>query len=253
MNALILFPADDFSAARAVASLKATIDALLTSCWVNGTQIPQYYTQPALPPNQRRAAVTPANFLAAVLPYSSASSDPNAPFQLIDPTCVVSGTFDDYPPLTQSAALSHISALNAATLSKNGDPAQYAQIGTLPLYVALEGKNRVMLYREHLQPIGARVKPVPYPAYVSITASDLILHAVLPFGQTALSRPAKASSSTDYDWLCGGRAYTVLPFPDVVIPLLLRYGVRIGRSVLRLSAGKHQQKRIGRATGGLMT
>ncbi len=97
------------------------------------------FTPPSLPPNQKRAAVSPTSFLSVVLPYSVANYTWESPFELIDPTCVISGTFDKYPSLSPSDALSRISALNAETMSKDGDPAWYAQVGTLPLYIALAG------------------------------------------------------------------------------------------------------------------
>lgn len=247
------FSADDFSAARAVASLKGTIDAVLTRNRVDGSAIPKYYTRPSVPPNQKRVAISPDVFVRTVLPYSLATCDRHAPFELIDPTCVISGTYDNYKPLDRSKALSRIFSLTAASLFEYDDVAQYAMIGTLPLYVALEGKNRVMLYREHLQPIGARINKVPYPSYDTIGVSDLKLHAVMPFGQTALSRPLDANRRIiDYDWVCGDRVYATLPFPDVIVPLLLRYGVDFGPSVFKIDAGGHQQKRIRSATGSIM-
>lgn len=247
----ILTP-DDIAVANAVASLKASIDATLTNHLVNNAPLPRGYLAPFVPPYQKRAAIDPKGFIEAVLPYSSAHYSSSAPYELVNPFCVISGTYDNYPNLAPRSAMRLFSELNADSMAGIGDVAYYARITGTSLYVALEGKNRVSLYRHYRRLIGARVHEVPFPADRNVAIENLRLHQVRPFGHVALSRPLHLSAFRDYSWAHKQRAYAILPFPDAIVPLLMRCGIPFGDSVWKLSSWRHYDEGVIAATRHLM-
>lgn len=68
-----------------------------------------------------------------------------------------------------------------------------------------EGKNRVMVFKRNNRPMKALITDACYPS-----PDELVLHRSFPFSKYSLQ--------------CG-RERKILPFPDVVVPLLQEYGV----------------------------
>ena len=186
------------SACRAFVSFKERLDESLTEV---DDPYERFY---------ERRAIFPKKFLRDALPFSDAfySYDDMVP-ETIDPTLVISGQYRDRPD--QGRDYDHeIMEWSDGIVSDNdkycSEAPRYARIGTMPLYVALEGKNRVTLFKRHQRPMRAFITPVAFPA-----PSDLTIVRFSPFGAYGLAyqdEPAR-----------------IIPYPEVALPLLTAYGV----------------------------
>lgn len=159
-------------------------------------------------PFQRRA-INPREFLHDTLPFSDScdSYGTTAP-DIIDPTLVISGQYQNYAGQGKSYDQT-IMDWSDKIVSDNFKYTQaptYARVGTMPLYVALEGKNRVTLFKRHRRLIRAFITPVAYP-----DPSDLTIVRISPFGVYGL---AYRDSNIK-----------VMPYPEITLPLLRAYGV----------------------------
>lgn len=163
-------------------------------------------------PDHGWSAVCPAQFVKAVLPFSTTYYHYDEMQSVsVDPSLVVSGAYNDYSstryftptPPEQTMAWSDSLATEENKYSTQSP--RVCQIGTLPLFVALEGKNRVELFKQHNRPMQVLVTPTPYPA-----ASELRLFRSFPFGIYSLAHRGQRE---------------VLPFPKSVVPMLQKYGV----------------------------
>lgn len=81
------------------------------------------------------------------------------------------------------------------------------RLGTLPLYYAIEGKNRVELFKHHQRPLRATVRQIWFPPPgILVLQPDVFLHQAV--------------------WLGGGKA---LLFPEVTAAVLRQYGLKAER------------------------
>ncbi len=92
---------------------------------------------------------------------------------------------------------------------------QLLKIGAFPLYIALEGKNRILLFQKFGQEVPARVIISEYPP-----SEKLELVKTFPWGIYILY-------CYDEKFLNKERNWEVLPFQEMIIPLLHAYGVKI--------------------------
>jgi hypothetical protein len=97
------------------------------------------------------------------------------------------------------------------------------RVGTLPLWVAEEGKYRVNAYRQLGRPITARVAQGVYP-----DPARLALRAVRRTRAVVLVHHAPLVLRCDGDEEEIPAGVRVLPFPEATVPLLEAYGVRWG-------------------------
>lgn len=172
----------------------------------------QAYVSGMLVPEHGWSAVCPAHFIRMALPFSTHyyHYDEMEP-ATVDPRQIVSGTYNDYSAtwgFTPNPAAQTMDWSDGLATEENKYSSQsprVCQIGCLPLFVALEGKNRVELFKRHERQMKVLVTPTPYPA-----AIDLTLSRSFPFGIYSLAYR-------------GRRA--VLPFPKNVVPILQKYGV----------------------------
>ncbi|WP_034950407.1 hypothetical protein [Erwinia oleae] len=174
----------------------------------------------ALFPNPRRpraqaTAIMPSCFVEAALPFSDNGKHVE-PYEirLIRPQLVLSGSYnqynrDFYQDIQDVFPDEVMNSLESACFKyTNGIPdteTKYTKIGRLPLYVAIEGKNRLELFKRYRKYMYARVSTVFFPE-----PDELILIRLKPFNIWML----------DYR----GQKLT-LPFSEITLPILREYGV----------------------------
>jgi|SRR5579859_2402355 len=183
--------------------------------WSGLRQPDDYYCNDGLLPS-----ICPMTFTMLALPFSQASYDyDKATCVWVDPAQVVSGTYRRYEGrgewTSAQEAMDWLDLLPEQSRF-DSDTARYAQVGSLPLYVALEGKNRVSLYRKQNRLISALVTETPWP-----DAQEMEIRRVRPFGLYALWRNKQGA---------------ILPFAEAALPLLNAYGVKFGRDLWSLDA-----------------
>lgn len=161
----------------------------------------------------RAPHMSPSTWLRLVLPFADPAYDyASMPVETISPFQVVSGNVRERRFDTPATAAKIMAESNRLALA--GDPhaspetPRYAKIGKLPLYCALEGKNRVACFRTAKRPMVVFVTPTHFPA-----PHDLLLERVWPGNFFALRN--------------GNRSF-LIPEPEAV-SVLLAYGVEFGR------------------------
>lgn len=174
-----------------------------------------------------REVPEPCQFVAAALPgadfgrvqFDRAHSDPGErPWTEVDSALVVGGLWrrpvEPDPGEDWQAVLSKIN---------DGGEAQYAQVGSLPLYAAVEGKNRVSLAQRLRSPLTAEVAAAAFPE-----AGSLRLHRVRPWHTVAVAVSHGDDGEPQY-----------LPLPEEATAVLAAYGAswHPGTTVAR---GGHQ-------------
>jgi len=171
-----------------------------------------------------RYAIAPHAFARLLLPsdadagqYRQLTADDMTLAQ-IDPTLVIGGTYQRrWPGRPQGRELGLINA-NAAAAAPGLDTA-YVQLGKLPLYVAVEGKNRVRAFRSAGQAITGYTCTARFPA-----PKTLELHHIAHPPGVASSRATAPDVAVSNE----SGAVQVLALPRVTVPVLEAYGVRWG-------------------------
>lgn len=173
--------------------------------------------------NLAGAAADTTVFAHAVLPFWEGKAAGEPRLEHVDPTLVIGAPFQGHQlPTDPQAKMSCLNSLAERWVPgepRDADLAQYQRVGSLPLYVAIEGKNRVSLFAAYGRPIAAVVTPTAY------SAAEIALHRLRPWllewGVTHCDDP---------------NALRVLPFPHETHALLRAYGVREGAARLQLLA-----------------
>ena len=167
-------------------------------------------------PERGWTATFPSKFVELTIPFSDVMfSASKAHPMTIDCRLIVSGTFNYYTDYERSdlavqQTMDRSDEYACREMLRNLFAPRSCQIGSLPLIVATEGKNRVALFKAHRRPMQTMVAATPYP-----DASDLTIHR---------SWPCRIYS------LRYGQCRRVLPLPDAVLPILKAYGVRSSQS-----------------------
>lgn len=200
------------SACRAFASFKDQLDESLT-------EIDDPYEC-----LYERRAIFPSTFICAALPFSDAfyCYDDMVP-EIIDPTLVISGQYRDRPEQGKEHDCK-IMDWSDGIVSDNdkysSQAPRYARIGTMPLYVALEGKNRVTLFKRHQRSMRAFITPIAFPE-----PSTLTIMRFSPYGVYGLAYR--------------NDAVKIIPYPEITLPLLRAYGVTSQEKSWSLRAAKY--------------
>lgn len=128
----------------------------------------------------------------------------------IPPHLVIGGRYKTYdPPADPDRLMRDLNASGSAIVCR---------MGTLPLYYAIEGKNRVELFKHHQRPVRATVRQIWFPS-----PGELVLQPDVFLHQAA--------------WLDGGKA---LLFPEVTSAILRQHGLAAERRVPRLARAGRQ-------------
>jgi hypothetical protein len=149
----------------------------------------------------------------------------------IDPSLVIGGTYQRGWLRSLSAHELDLVNEKAAAASPGRDTA-YVRLGSLPLYVAVEGKNRVRAFRAAGRAITAFTWTAPFPE-----PEALELHEIVD-SRGAFSGVAVSDTRSG--------AMRVLALSSVTAPVLEAYGVRWGRT-LPPGAPDHRGQPLGAA------
>jgi hypothetical protein len=171
--------------------------------------------------------IAPHSFARLVLPagpdggqYRRWAADDMALAE-IDPSLVIGGTYQrGWPADLGTRELDRVNAKAAAAAP--GRDTAYVRVGRLPLYVAVEGKNRVRAFRAARKAITGFTSVVPFPEPMALR-----LHEIA-------DPPGAASSGTavpDVALSDGSGAIRLLALPCVTVPVLEAYGARWGRTM----------------------
>ncbi len=169
-------------------------------------------------------ALKPRDFIKQVLPEVQwiTYKESDGVLRDVDSSLVIGGTYERYN--SEAASLEDLDRINAKA------DALYVKVGSLPLYIAIDGMNRVRAFQLKGKPISALTSALCFPP-----ADALELHKVVGSGIFAISGP----TSNDR---------RILILPSVTVPLLTSYGVRWGRGVTgrraRESEGRRREARF---------
>lgn len=169
------------------------------------------------------AAIHPQSFCRYVLPFSDPEGGREASMIPADvnPRLIIASS-RTFSPARWARDIDPVEVMDwsdgLVDADARNDPElpRLAQIGNLPLYVAVEGKNRVALFKRYRLTMRAMVMKATFPP-----PQDLQLVKLRPFGIHALKHAGKTR---------------VLPFPAYTVPLLEAYGVPTGKSSMDVSA-----------------
>jgi len=118
---------------------------------------------------------------------------------------VIGGRYQTYdPPADPEKLMRDLNASGSSIVCR---------MGTLPLYYAIEGKNRIELFKHYKRPLRANVRQIWFPPPDKLVLQpDVFLHQAV--------------------WLGGGKA---LLFPEVTSAILRQYGLAEERHLPRLA------------------
>jgi hypothetical protein len=177
-------------------------------------------------------AIAPHSFARLVLPseadgrqYRQFMAEDMALAQ-IDPSLVVGGTYQrGWPAVPSARELDLINAKAAA--APPGLDTAYVRVGRLPLYVAVEGKNRVRAFRAAGKAITGFTCTARFP-----DPEALELHEIADRpGADSCRAVSSGTAAPDVVVSDESGAVQVLPLPCVTVPVLQAYGVRWGRTL----------------------
>lgn len=177
-----------------------------------------------------KIAIAPATFVWYALPFSYHcydGSSPEPPELISVNSCYVVGSTYKYYFNESNDIESIVNFLDKETAKSQFSicAAYYFRVGKLPLYIANEGKNRVLIYQQAYRQIMAWVMQFNFPA-----PKDLFFHRIAPFGLFAISCRQRITTLHKSNEVLNGGLY-ILPFHQLVLPLLKAYGVKEGRPV----------------------
>lgn len=186
--------------------------------WLSGYYEPSEKWNKSRRPRRKATAAYPSHFMHYALPFLCSRTAEMGEYEkrLIRPQLVVSGTYGIY----DRGSLSGYASNSPEEVMDWSDKAvkecdvgtcdpQYLCPGGLPLYVALEGKNRVELFKRHRSAMFAWVAPS-----VSVPAEELKLIRLKPFNVWAVVHGSR---------LC------VLPFSGPALPVYNALKVAVGK------------------------
>jgi hypothetical protein len=177
-------------------------------------------------PSRPCVAVRPEAFLTRALPYGGTRSARAASREdVVSPFSVIGATY--WCEMLRMLGLDDQAFAHEFEARRRNrwesERARYEQIGTLPLYLAREGKNRVEAYRRARQPIRAAISRNYFP-----DRHELSLHKVRWSHLYAVTCSAAPPDDEPYDPTWGKPR--LLPFGEAVA-LLRAYGVEECRPV----------------------
>ncbi|HTU72641.1 MAG TPA: hypothetical protein VMG38_03900 [Trebonia sp.] len=133
----------------------------------------------------------------------------------IDPSLVIGGTYQrGWRAIPSAGELDEINARAAA--APPGLDTAYVRVGRLPLYVAVEGKNRVRAFQAAGKAITGFTGTAPFP-----DPAALELHEIAD----------SSGAASDVVLVDESGAVRVLVLPGVTVPVLEAYGARWGRAL----------------------
>jgi hypothetical protein len=101
-------------------------------------------------------------FARIAVPFSDLSYAGAGTLSYVDPHRVLAGTYYRPPQLSDADAAELANFLDDAATKGGDSSAQYIKLGPFGIYVAIEGKNRVTVYRNLRRKIHAKVCQTGY-------------------------------------------------------------------------------------------
>lgn len=169
-------------------------------------------------------AIHPQAFCRYALPFSDPDGGRETSMApaTINPRLVISGS-RNFSPASWARDIDPTEVMDwsdglvdANDGNDTGQMPRVTQIGNLPLFVAVEGKNRVALFKRYRLTMRAMVMKTAFPQ-----PHELQMIRLRPFGVYALKHAGVTQ---------------VLPFPAYTVPLLEAYGVPKGEAVMDATA-----------------
>lgn len=185
-------------------------------------------SSPSKAARSKLISINPIDYGHAVMPFWDTRIYDRKPATKVNCFEVVGGNFMDYSKEDQS--INQCIKLNDSA-SKSLRQPSYHKVGPFPLYMAGEGKHRVLLFRKHSIDIVADIKYKKYPR-----AESLRIHKALWRNIYYISCNEKEFSET-------GKPIK-LAFPELTLPLLNEYGVKEGSILYRPFARCVRKKTI---------
>lgn len=164
-----------------------------------------------------QVASHPQNFISTVLPFYHSDITARNITGSIDPNLVIGGTYRDYGNVLVNPA--YLNNINQQASSGLGTPI-YHKVGDFPLIVAMEGKNRVIAFQQHNINISCNIKQTSYP-----DPQDLTIHKAWWTEKVYFLRCKKEK------FLHRQGEYKQIVYPELIVPLLQKYGVKMGRRI----------------------
>jgi hypothetical protein len=155
-------------------------------------------------------AIDPLSFVQAVLPVTTRVLYSSADLVLrdLDPSIVIGGNYAWHSETIDKSKLERLNAEVRELGPQWSEAAVYLQVGTLPLYIAIEGKNRARHFLKAHMNISAFVASIPFPEAKSLSLIKL------------------RNSHTPFIYDPSTDDYVILVLPSIVVPLLTGYGVK---------------------------
>jgi hypothetical protein len=176
--------------------------------------------------------IAPHSFARLVLPSGADGGQYRRPaaedmaLAEIDPSLVIGGTYQRGWLAVPSARELGLINAKAAAAAPGLDTA-YVRVGILPLYVAVEGKNRVRAFRAAAKAITGFTCTARFPG-----PEALQLHEIADSPDAASSRTAPSGTAVpDVALSDESGVMRMLALPCVTVPVLEAYGARWGRTL----------------------
>jgi len=162
-------------------------------------------------PRRKATAAYPSHFMQFALPFLYDISAARGKYEkrLIHPQLVISGSYRNYNPDNRPDEVMDWSDKVVEECETEICDPRYLCPGGLPLYIALEGKNRVDLFKRHRSAMLAWVAPS-----VSVPTESLKLVRLKPFNVWAI---------------CHDGRICVLPFTEPALPVYRALNVDVAK------------------------
>ncbi|QDX97067.1 hypothetical protein EGD00_08180 [Pectobacterium carotovorum subsp. carotovorum] len=163
--------------------------------------------------------MNPYDFMRKIFPFYQGDVKETVEDSLVSPALVIGGTYRDYEHVTVDK--NYLNDINDASLQGIDKPIYY-KFGDFPLHIAWEGKNRVSIFKKHGVDIVCKECLTTYPS-----SGSLLIH------KARFRKNVYFLSCKDEKFIHRESNYEQIYFPDYVLPLLKRYGVKEGRPIFK--------------------
>lgn len=163
-----------------------------------------------------RTAINPSDYADAIFPFLEKAEryDTKKEIKYVNPWKVIGGNYQRHEIGSKEIIEEKIRQLNENGIPNNSVDeifyiiaAQYEEIRPFGIFVAIEGKNRVKLYRIANKKIKALITPVEY------------------FKSEELEILNIKKTNIYYAVLKNDGSKKMIPFPHITVPILRKYGV----------------------------
>ncbi len=193
------------------------------------SRCPEFYELESVE-DSLRYALDPAAFLTAALPpfLSRGYSGDKLKLVNVDPSLVIGSTYyRNWPEFFNDDQLDEVlDCLNEWAGSRIND-CDYVSVGTLPLYIAYEGKNRVRTFMKANRNIRAWTEPADFPEPEVLQLHKMEEPSSVHVGESPIYVVSESSANK----------YHAIPLPSITIPLLETYGASWGTLLERGPGG----------------